>query len=162
MTIALIEDDHGPELAAKVAREMVVYLRRSGESTQRSIYLEHRDHTHPGVHRVQDWIVAHPDQRTTLEAMAHVAAVSPRHLSRIFREATGITVKSFAQKVKLEVACNFAENSALTVEAIASQCGFEDARQLRRLWKERFGTTLSDARRKRRVLRPVRNRGDST
>ena len=147
MALALIQEDYGPALAAKVAREMVVYLRRSGESAQGSIYLQHRDHTHPRVHRVQDWIAENPDRRATLEFLAEVAAVSPRHLTRIFREATGVTLVTFARKVKLEVARSLAENPALSLEAIAGQCGFEDARQLRRLWKQHYGSTLSSARR---------------
>ena len=146
MTLALIQEDHGPALVAKVAREMVVYMRRSGESAQASIYLQHRDHTHPGVHRVQDWIVEHPERKATLESLAAVAAVSPRHLTRLFREATGVTLTRFAHKVKLEVAQSLLENQGLTLEAIAGRCGYEDARQLRRLWKQQHGSTLSSAR----------------
>ena len=150
MTLALIQADHGPAIAAKVAREMVVYMRRAGDSAQASVYLQHREHTHPGVHRVQDWIVAHPESRATLESLAEVAAVSPRHLTRIFREATGVTLTRFAQKVKLEVALSLVENESLGLEAIAERCGFEDARQLRRLWKRYNGSTLSSLRRERR------------
>ena len=150
MTLALIQEDYGPALVAKVAREMVVYMRRSGDSAQGSIYLQHRDHTHPGVHRVQDWIVEHPERKATLESLAAVAAVSPRHLTRIFRAATGVTLTRYAHKVKLEVARSLLENQALTLEAIAGRCGFEDARQLRRLWKLQHGSTLSSARRRPR------------
>lgn len=152
LALSLIESDHGPELAARVAREMVVYVRRNGESTQRSIYLEYRAHTHPGVHRVQDWIVAHPDRRATHAEMADVAGVSPRHLTRLFKEATGITLKSFAHKVKLEVADKLANNPELTADDIASQCGFQDARQLRRLWTAHFGESLGASQRERRRL----------
>jgi transcriptional regulator GlxA family with amidase domain len=152
LALSVIEDDHGPELAAKVAREMVVYVRRSGSSAQRSIYLEHRAHTHPGVHRVQDWIVAHPDGRATVEQMADVAGVSPRHLTRLFKEATGITLKAFAHKVKLEVADKLANNPELTADDIAERCGFKDARQLRRLWVQHFGQSMGVTQRARRGL----------
>ena len=148
MTLALIEHDYGPRIAALVAREMVVYLRRSGESAQRSTYLDYRAHIHPGVHRVQDWIISHPDRRATIDKLAEVAAMSPRHLTRVFRDTTGVTVKVFSHKVKLEVAQNLLHNLALSVEEIAGQCGFQDARQLRRLWKEHFGMTVSEARRR--------------
>ena len=159
MTLALIQEDHGPALAAKVAREMVVYRRRSGESVQESIYLQFREHTHPGVHRVQDWIMENPDRQASLTVLADVASVSPRHLARLFREATGITPLAFAHRVKLEVARSLVQNHALTLEAVATRCGFQDARQLRRLWKEHIGTVLSSGRR----LRPTRsnfNAGD--
>jgi transcriptional regulator GlxA family with amidase domain len=104
------------------------------------------------VHRVQDWIVEHPERKATLDALADIAAVSPRHLTRIFREATGVTLIGFAHKVKLEVARALLENESLALEAIAGRCGFDDARQLRRLWKQHYGTTLSSSRRVRRRL----------
>ena len=147
MALYLVEQDHGPKLAARVAREMVVYVRRAGEATQRSIYLEHREHIHPSVHRVQDWIMSHPDRRATIDELARVAALSPRHLTRVFRESTGVTLKAFAHKVKLEVAKQLTQNPTLTIEDIATRCGFSDARQLRRIWKQQFGTTMREARR---------------
>ena len=150
MALHLIALDHGPKLAAEVARELVIYMRRSGESAQKSIYLEHRSHLHPAIHRVQDFIVKNPELRPTLEELADVAALSPRHLTRVFREATGTTLKRFGQRVKLQVAQNLAENSDLPVESIARRCGFEDGRQLRRLWQSHHGSTLSDSRQQAR------------
>src|SRR5262249_14880473 len=133
MALALVERDHGPLVAARVAREMVVYLRRAGDRDQTSVYLDHRTHMHPGVHRVQDYIVAHPDANPTLARLAHVAAMSPRNLARVFRRATRLTPKQFAAKVKLQVARDLLDDPGRTVEDIAASCGFEDARQLRRL-----------------------------
>jgi len=60
MTLDLLEQEHGPLLAAKVARDMVVYIRRDGSHSQRSVYLDYRGHLHQGIHELQDWLVAHP------------------------------------------------------------------------------------------------------
>jgi transcriptional regulator GlxA family with amidase domain len=144
MALSLLEEEHGPLMVAKVAREIVVYLRRNGRSDQKSIYLDFRTHVHPGVHRVQDWLVAHPEQRPTLEELAGIAGMSPRNLTRTFRQATGVTLKSFANKLKLEVAGNLLHNPDLTLEGVASRCGFQDPRQLRRLWKESYGVTPAE------------------
>jgi transcriptional regulator GlxA family with amidase domain len=146
MALALVELDHGPLVVARVAREMVVYLRRSGEQEQRSVYLDHRTHLHPGVHRVQDFIVQHPERRPSLAQLARVAAMSPRNLTRVFVRATGITPKQFQSKVKLQVARDLIDDPQRSVEAISSSCGFDDARQLRRLWKQNFGMSISDFR----------------
>jgi transcriptional regulator GlxA family with amidase domain len=143
MALSLILEDHGPLVVARVAREMVVYLRRDGEQRQTSVFLEYRTHLHHGVHRVQDWILTHPQERITLERLGRIAAMSPRNLTRSFRQATGITVKSFTQKVKLEVAANMLEDPEQSVESVASRCGFMDARQLRRIWKEEYGVSPS-------------------
>lgn len=143
MALALVERDFGPLVVGRVAREMVVYLRRNGEEEQRSIYLDHRTHLHPGVHRVQDWLVANPQKKPTLAALARIAAMSPRHLARVFRRATGVTPKQFAAKVKVQVARDLLGDPGRTVEAIAASCGFEDARQLRRLWKQSHGMSIA-------------------
>ena len=146
MALALVERHHGPLAAAAVAREMVVYLRRDGTHDQRSVYLDYRTHLHPGVHRVQDWIVAHPDARATLADLAGVAAMSARNLTRVFRQAAGVSVGEFVAKIRLELARDLLHDPGLTVEVVAERCGFDSARQLRRLWRRAYGTTPSAGR----------------
>jgi transcriptional regulator GlxA family with amidase domain len=149
LALALLERDHGPLLVAHVAREMVVYLRRAGEGEQSSVYLDHRTHLHPGVHRVQDYLVTRPERNPSIDELGKVAGMSSRNLTRVFRKETGITVKSFAHKVKLQVARDLLASPELTVEAVASRCGFKDARQLRRLWRDTFGTNPTSWRERR-------------
>ncbi|HEX7807112.1 MAG TPA: DJ-1/PfpI family protein [Thermoanaerobaculia bacterium] len=135
MALAFIEQSDGPVVAAEVAREMVVYLRRDGAQEQSSVYLDHRTHLHPGVHRVQDWIVRNPAEQSTLESFAEVAGMSPRSLTRTFRQATGISVHDFATRVRVELAKSLMNNPSLTMEAVAHRCGFTSARHLRRYVK---------------------------
>jgi len=132
MALALIEQADGPLVAAEVAREMVVYLRRDGAQEQQSVYLDFRTHLHPGVHRVQDWIVRNPDRRPTLDELAELASMSSRNLTRTFRQATGITVHEFSTRVRLELAKTLANEPSLTMEGVARRSGLS-ARELRRL-----------------------------
>jgi transcriptional regulator GlxA family with amidase domain len=141
MALALVERVHGPQFAAAVAREMVVYVRREGMSTQQSVYVQHRDHIEPTVHTVQDWLVNHAADAYDLNDLAVVAGISRRHLTRVFRRATGIGVKEYATKLRLERARLFLRDPRLSVDAVAERCGFADGRQLRRLWKSTFGTS---------------------
>jgi transcriptional regulator GlxA family with amidase domain len=141
MALSLILEDHGPHVTARVAREMVVYVRRDGEQRQSSVLLEHRTHLRHGVHLVQDWIVANPHERATLAELGRIAAMSPRNLTRAFRQATGISVKAFTHRVKLEVASQLLADPRRSVEDVATRCGFMDARQLRRLWRQAYGTS---------------------
>lgn len=141
MALWLIEEACGPLVAAATAREMVVYLRRDAAHGQRSVYLEYRTHLHAGVHRVQDWLVAHPAEGATLADLGRVAAMSPRNLTRAFRRATGISVQEFRSRVRLELARSLLNDPGLTIEGVARQCGFDSARQLRRLWRQAYGTS---------------------
>lgn len=147
MALSMIEEDHGPVMVGRVAREMVVYLRRDGASPQRSVFLDYRTHLHPGIHRVQDHILADPARRHTIEALARVARLSPRHLTRVFRRATGTSLKRYTTMLRLEVAATLLHNPDLSIEGIAADCGFGDARQFRRLWKRAHGTGPSAWRR---------------
>lgn len=141
LALAIVERQHGPLTAAAVAREMVVYLRRDGAHTQQSVYLDYRTHLHAGVHRAQDWIVAHPAERASLDDLARLAGMSARNLTRVFRRSTGVSVGDFVARVRLELARGLLHDPGLTVEAVAERCGFDSARQLRRLWKAAHGTT---------------------
>src|SRR6185503_9273840 len=126
--------------------EMVVYLRRDGLANQQSVYLDHRTHLNPGVHRVQDFLVAHPEQKPEAARLARLAGMSARNLARVFRDATGTTPHRFAAKVKLQVASDLLDDPNRTLESIAQSCGFEDARQLRRLWRQVHGVSISSSR----------------
>ena len=146
MALAMLEEHHGPLVTARVAREMVVYLRRNGDEQQHSVYLDHRTHLNPGVHRVQDFIVANSDQKMSMAQLARIAAMSPRNLSRVFHRAAGVTPKQFANRVKIQVARDLLHDPQRSVSSIASSCGFDDALQLRRLWRRSFGVSIADYR----------------
>jgi transcriptional regulator GlxA family with amidase domain len=147
MALALVEEDQGPILAARVARDLVVYLRRQGGEQQRSVYLDHRTHLHPGVHRVQDWLVAHPECKPLLSELGRIAGMSPRNLTRNFRRATGISPGQFAARIKAQVSRDLLADPSQSVESIAAACGYEDARQLRRLWRKSYGMSIAAYRR---------------
>jgi transcriptional regulator GlxA family with amidase domain len=146
LALALVEREHGAQFAAAVAREMVVYVRRDGTAAQQSVYVQHRDHLEPDVHAVQDWLVDHAADPHDLDDLADIAGISRRHLTRVFRRATGIGVKEYTTKLRLERARLFLRDPALSVDAVAERCGFADGRHLRRLWKTTFGTTPSASR----------------
>jgi transcriptional regulator GlxA family with amidase domain len=143
MALSLVELHHGPRLAAATARELVVYIRRDAARPQRSVYLDHRSHLHPGVHRVQDWLVEHASERPSAGKLAGIALMSQRHLTRVFRQATGISLGEYATRLRLELARTLIRDPALTLEAVAARCGFASARQLRRRFRAAFGASPS-------------------
>lgn len=141
MALALIEQKHGPLVAGQVAREMVVYLRRDGSQEQSSVYLDYRTHLHPGVHKVQDWLIQNPSQAVTLDALADVGAMSRRNLTRLFRQATGISIAEYRTRIRVELARSLLQDPTQSIESVARRCGFTGGRQLRRVWQAAFGTS---------------------
>ena len=132
LALHLIATRHGPDVAARVARTMVVYARRNGDEQQASAMLRHRCHLDDTVHRVQDVIDARYTERLPLAELARAAGCSPRTVTRAFERATGTTPLRYQQLLRLERAEHLIGHGA-TVEAAARSVGFEDARMLRRL-----------------------------
>lgn len=132
LALHLIAIRHGPAVAARVARSMVVYARRNGDEHQTSVMLRHRSHVDDTVHRVQDLIDARFTRPLPLASLAEAAGVSPRTVTRLFGHATGLTPLRYQHLLRLERAEHLIRQGA-TVESAARAVGFEDARMLRRL-----------------------------
>lgn len=124
----------GPRLACAVARDMVVYMRRSGADPQLSAWIAGRNHLHPAVHRVQDAVAAAPCEPWTVTRMASLACTSSRHLARLFHEHVGISPLDYLHTLRLTVARELLVESTLDMETVAERAGFGSARHLRRIW----------------------------
>ncbi|GAA1022530.1 transcriptional regulator [Acrocarpospora pleiomorpha] len=133
LALHLLSVRHGPAVAAKVARDMVVYARRNGHEPQASAMLRYRSHVDDTVHRVQDLIDSRFAEPLPLAYLAARAGVSERTLTRAFTRATGgLTPLRYQQALRLERAQHLISHGTV-VESAAREVGFEDARMLRRL-----------------------------
>lgn len=131
LALHLINRLCGAPLALKVAREMVVWFRRSGDDPQLSPWLRYRNHLHPAIHRAQDVMIAHPEHDWSLTALAERAHVSERHLTRLFRQHLGISVREYHEQLRLVIARQ-RQQQGEAAEKAALAAGFSSARQLRR------------------------------
>lgn len=136
LALYILEEQHGAMFATKVARELVVYLRRGELHSQKSVYLDYRNHLKSTIHQVQDWLIMNLASGATLQELAEIANMSTRNLTRTFRKETGITINAYTTLLRLELAQTLSNNPGMTMEAIAAQCGFQNARQLRRIWQK--------------------------
>ncbi|GAB2657274.1 GlxA family transcriptional regulator [Flavihumibacter cheonanensis] len=135
LALSILEELTDPLFVNKVARGLVVYYRRSHQHTQQNIYLDYRNHINPKVHQVQDYLVEQLASELSLEKLANLVNTSPRNLSRIFKEATGITIGDYLTKIRIEKAKTLKNNPDYTIEYIAAACGFKSPRQLQRILK---------------------------
>ncbi len=135
LALSILEELKGPLFTHKVARGLVVYHRRSHNHTQQSIYLDYRNHINPSIHTVQDYMIEHLSEENSLDHLASLVAMSPRNLSRVFKDKTGVTVLEYLTLLRLEFAKTMLNNPAFTISYIARKCGFKTARQLQRILK---------------------------
>lgn len=135
LALAILEDLKGPLFTHKVARGLVVYHRRSGKHNQQSIYLDYRNHINPQIHEVHDYLIENLSKENNIEDLASMVGMSPRNLSRVFKEKTGSTILEYLTLLRKEFAGTMLNNPDYTLEYIASQCGFKTTRQLHRILK---------------------------
>ncbi|RYY71374.1 MAG: AraC family transcriptional regulator [Chitinophagaceae bacterium] len=136
LALAILEDLKGPLFTHRVARGLVVYHRRSGSHKQQSIYLDYRNHINPQIHLVQDYLIDNLSEENNIEMLAEMVHMSPRNLSRVFKEKTGSTILEYLTLLRKEYANTMLNNPEYTIEYIASKCGYKSARQLQRILKE--------------------------
>ena len=144
LALHLIAQDGGEALAASVARDMVVYMRRSPLDAELSPFLAHRRHLHPMVHRVQDSIAADSKRNWDMASLAALGHVSERHLLRLFREHAEVSPLQFLETLRLERARKSLERGAGVTRA-ADAAGFQSGLQLRRAWRRQWGGSPRDA-----------------
>jgi transcriptional regulator GlxA family with amidase domain len=141
LTLALVEQDHGPVLAQAVAREMVMFVHRPGGLPQISAQLAvHRPVREP-LREILALIAAHPDADLSVPALARRCGMSVRTFSRAFRHETGTTPAAFVQASRVEAARRLIEASDSTFEHIARACGFGSVETMHRTFQRTLGTS---------------------
>ena len=141
LTLAFIEEDHGAELARRVAMGLVTYLQRPGNQAQMSMFTTARRPDHALMRALLDHIVAHPDRDLTASALADHAGVSVRQLNRLFNEHIGEPPAAAVRRIRLEFAAELLAATDLPLTQIARRCGFSSPETLRQAFTARFGTS---------------------
>lgn len=135
LALYLIEEEFGPVFATKVAKEVVVYLRRTEEDPQLSVFLQYRNHLEQRVHLVQDNLAQHLETKLTVEELAEAVSMSPRNLTRLFKKTTGITIGDYLDKLRIERAVQLLSEGN-KVDSVSLSCGLQSSNQLRSLLKK--------------------------
>jgi transcriptional regulator GlxA family with amidase domain len=141
LALALVEHDHGPELAHEIAKWLVVFVRRPGGQAQFSAQLLTQPARSTPIDAVQRWLPDHLEDDLCVEALARRAGMSPRHFARAFRDETATTPAVYVERLRIEAARRLLETSDLTVEAISRRVGMRRAETLHRAFRRRLGTT---------------------
>ncbi|MEU0274783.1 helix-turn-helix domain-containing protein [Streptomyces sp. NPDC006307] len=154
LTLAFIEEDHGAELARQVARHLVTYLHRPGNQAQMSMFTAAPPPRDALVRRLVDHIAGHPDGDLGTVALAALAGVTPRHLTRLFLEHLGQTPGRFVRQARTEAAAHLLASTTLPLASVAAKCGFGSAETLRQAFTGRYGIPPSRYREAHAARRP--------
>ncbi|MER5687747.1 GlxA family transcriptional regulator [Streptomyces sp. NPDC002205] len=148
LSLALVEEDFGRQIALTVARHLVVFLRRPGNQAQFSAQLTSQIARREPLREVQHWITEHPGDDLSVEALAARARLSPRHFARAFQAETGQTPGRYVDRVRLEHARRLLEDTTDGVAHVAHTCGYGTPEGMRRAFIKTLGTAPAEYRRR--------------
>ncbi|MEV4314245.1 GlxA family transcriptional regulator [Actinocrispum sp. NPDC049592] len=143
LALSLIEEDHGPDVARSAARYLVVFMARPGGQSQFSARMGPAYSSHSTVRKAMDHVTADPAGDHSLDVLADVAGVSPRHLTRLFRAELDITPAQFVETIRFEAARVLLQNGTSPIEAVAGQAGFGSSESMRRAFQDTLGISPS-------------------
>jgi transcriptional regulator GlxA family with amidase domain len=143
LMLAIVEHDHGADLAHQVAGWLVVFVRRPGGQSQFSAQLRAQPAATPSVAALQRWLPDHLDESLGVESLARRVGMSPRNFARVFRRETGTTPAAYVEDLRVEAARRLLEDTDLTVAAVADRVGLKHAETLHRAFRRAVGTTPS-------------------
>ncbi|MFJ8145553.1 GlxA family transcriptional regulator [Streptomyces sp. NPDC096048] len=150
LSLALIADDLGEDVALRVARQLVMYLKRPSGQSQFSVPLEQVSTTRR-IEDLRHHIMRNIAEPLTVADLAACAHVSDRQLTRIFKTELGTTPHAYIESARVEVARHQLESTDATLERVASTCGFGTVDTLVRAFRRRLDTTPTEYRRRFRT-----------
>lgn len=98
--------------------------------------------------KITDYITENIDKQISLNAVADVFNISTGHLSRLFKEVTGINFSDYVIDLKFKKAAELLVKSRLEVSEISEKLGYFNSSYFSKLFKEKFGMTPLQFRKK--------------
>jgi len=146
LALVMVEEDYGKDLAIKVAKKLVVYLNRPGFQTQFGSLLSAYVNSDLSQ-KLRNWVLEHMHEMLDVRRIAEHLNMSTRNFTRVFHKQTGVPPAKFVEKVRVEQARRYLEDTDISLERIAEQCGLGGLSSMRRTFLRLLKTTPSDYRR---------------
>lgn len=150
LSLAMVAEDFGDEIARKTAKQLVLYHRRSGGQSQFSSLLELKA-PNGRFGPLLAWAREHLDAPLSVEDLAEQAGMSSRHFTRAFIAETGTSPSKAVERLRIEVARERVQSSSEAIERVAETTGFRDPERMRRAFIRAFGQPPQSLRRAARA-----------
>ena len=148
LALAMVEEDHGAEIAQTIARHLVMFLRRPGGQSQFAAPVWTPPAAHDGVRAAQDHVNVDPASDHRVDILARAAGMSSRHFTRVFHEQVGESPARYVERVRVDRARGMLERDDYGVAVVAQRCGFGTAETMRRAFVRRVGVAPDDYRKR--------------
>ena len=147
LALAMVEEDHGHEIAMQVAQSLVVFLKRPGGQSQFSNVLAAQKEDGGGTFsELHAWIAANLRGDLTVEALAERTGMSPRTFARLYKDRIGLTPAKSVERMRVDAAKHLLAQTALAPAQIAARAGLVDGQRLRRAFLRHVGVSPQEYR----------------
>jgi transcriptional regulator GlxA family with amidase domain len=154
LSLSLIEEDYGRQMALKLARELILHVKRSGEQEQYSEALRFQVQACDRFANISSWILCNLHQDLSIEALAQRTCMSSRNFTRLFRSEFGRTPAEFIASVRISEAQRRLLIPRNSIESVAGSVGFKSADAFSRTFERLVGVRPSTYRGLRGIVRP--------
>lgn len=141
LALAMVEEDHGAQLALEISRWLVVYLRRPGGQSQFSAPLAAQMAEREGMRELLLWMSDNIAADLSVAALAHRASMSERTFARVFAAETQFTPAAYVERLRVDAARRSLETTKKSVKQIARSCGFGTVETMHRTFRRALGST---------------------
>lgn len=149
LALAMVDEDHGHEIAMQVAQTLVVFLKRPGGQSQFSDVLLAQRHDRSGVFSdLQAWMSNNLQSHLNVEVLAKRAGMSPRSFARHYKKRTGVTPAKSIECLRVNKAKQLLQQHDTAIVTIAEQTGLIDEQRLRRVFVRNVGVSPHEYRKK--------------
>lgn len=155
LALALVEVDHGRDIALDVARSMVMFMKRPGTQAQYSKHLAAQMAPSGNIRDAQVWLLANLSASVSVDQLAEIAAMSPRTFNRHFKMETGLTPARYITECRVDAARRLLEESPLSIKVVAEKSGFGDEERMRRTFHRLLGVSPDSYRNRFARLQPA-------
>ena len=144
LSLSLVEEDHGHQMALTVARQLVMFLVRPGGQAQYSQMLSRQATTFEPLRELQVYMLENLRADLSVEALAERIGMSPRHFSRVCLREMKMNPGQFVDHLRVEAAQQMIDSSSMGLKEVADACGFGSADSMRRTFQRVIGITAGE------------------
>ena len=146
LVLALVEQDYGHAMALAAARQLIMFIKRSGLQAQVSVPLELQAASDWMFADLHAWIAAHLHDDLSIARLAEKVCMAPRTFARTYSERIGRTPAKTVEAMRLEAACRELENPSIPLKSVASRVGLLSEQAMQRAFKRVYGVSPSQYR----------------